>query len=400
MPPRKKVKDATGYEIPAQQIKVSDHPVSVTIAAAQHQNIDIPFCAFVLGDSHLKRVDPLGIVGSEGINTRLIDKIQTISFFVDQALEGHASHIVFLGDTYDAVNPPEFLRKAFWEAIGPAIKAGIAIRILIGNHDTTGAVSNFFGESSIMPQNVKIINSVYKEKVSYNGKNKDLVYVPYARKEMLATWFAELKASDKADILFGHFEVEGAELAPDNSKIQEGFSREDISSLADIVWLGHIHKFQEIGNITYIGSMVRCDFGEVSNHKKFGIISGSVTTFCDIPQRSMHNVIISETDSSNLYLSENIPKEYLESGVLLKFVFEGSEMWLRSIDKAAFKRRFPKAMRIVFDSKKIDADRKEAAVVTSNMIDRVYAKVKEKNKDKDHLEVGLLIAKEVAEIEL
>jgi hypothetical protein len=157
--------------------------------------------------------------------------------------------------------------------------------------------------------------------------------------------------------------------------------------------------------------MVKCDFGEVANKKFYGILSVGQTSsdkdtnyiehmYIEIPQRPMYQIALKEDDPNSLYLAETIPKELLEPGVLIKFVLEGSESWISAIDKQKFKKRFPKALRVFFEHKKIDSDRQKAEITTSNIIDRVYAKVKEKNKDKEHLDMGLLIAKEVQEVEL
>ena len=372
---------------------------------------DKPLKFFVIGDNHLKRVDPLGIIDETGRNTRLTDKIDSIAYFVTKALSEKATHITFLGDVYDAVNPPEFLRKAFWDALWPAIQAQVQITIILGNHDTTGAINNFLGEQILLPDNIRIVGGNYfVETLTIGELTQKVIYVPYAKPEVLAEWFKDIKERfGTAAILFGHFEVDGAELAPDNAKLQEGFPKEVVTGLANIVWLGHIHKFQEFRKgFAYIGSMVKCDFGEVTNRKIFGIIDMDVDKgaavlsyqYVDIPQRPMYQVLIAEADVNNLYLAETIPKEYTEAGVLLKFVLEGSDTWLRSIDKQKFRKRFPKAIRVLFDNKKLDTDRKEGAVMSSNMVDRIHAKVKEKAKDTAHLEALLLVAKEVAEVEL
>ena len=374
-------------------------------------NTVCPIRQFVLGDNHLKRVDPLGIIDESGRNTRLIDKIDSLSYFITKALSNKATHITFLGDIYDAVNPPEFLRKAFWDALHPAITAKVNITIILGNHDTTGNVSNFLGESLILPENVRIVKDTWHlETLTIQGVPQTVVYIPYAKKEVLARWFSEIKEQHgHVNIMFGHFEIEGAELAPDNSKLTDGFSKDDIGSMADIIMLGHIHKFQEFRKgFNYVGSMVKCDFGELTNRKVFSVVDIEVKdlkpllsyVFVDIPQRPMHQVILKEDDPNNLYLAETMPPEYLVEGVLLKFILEGSDMWLRSIDRAKLKKRFPKAIRVLFDAKKVDTDRQAATVLTSNMVDRIHAKVNEKSKDKDHLNAGLLIGKEVQEIDL
>jgi len=350
----------------------------------------------VVGDIHLRRTDPLGIIEEDGLNTRLKDKIQTLQTSVQYACSNNATHLVFLGDIFDAINPPEWLKKLFWETVEPALTQNIQIRIIIGNHDRTGLTYNFSGDDIIKPENVKIFpNAAYFENYKLPNRAEDFVvqYVPYKKREGI---ISELTSSP--DMLFGHFEIEGAELAPDNTQMRQGIDRKDVHGR--LIWLGHIHKFQEFRpGFAYIGSCVKCDFGEVNNTKFFGKVDvysdGQLKIqYIELPQRPMYQYDVQEDDPNNLYISENIPKELKQPGILVKFQFIGSHEWVKSIDKNRFRKRFKNALRIECTDRKVDGDRKKTEVSnTSKMEDRVHFHVTEKKKGKEYLAAGLELAK-------
>jgi exonuclease SbcD len=243
----------------------------------------------LIGDSHIQRTDPLGIIEEDGLNTRLKDKLSAISFCVDYAVK-HNHMIVFLGDTFHALNPSETLRRMFWKTLKPALDKNLQIRILIGNHDTTGQSYNFSSDKEILASNIKIIQTYESEVFG----NQICHYMPFAPKEKILEWFKNVKSND---LVLGHFEIEGAELAPDNMTIRQGLKLSDITGMC---LLGHIHKHQILRQsplVAYVGSNVKCDFGEVNNRKVFAVV-GDKVEFIDIPQRPMYQIEIHENRSS------------------------------------------------------------------------------------------------------
>jgi DNA repair exonuclease SbcCD nuclease subunit len=298
--------------------------------------------------------------------------------------------IVFLGDTFHALNPSETLRRMFWRALKPAKDQKLDIRILIGNHDTTGQSYNFSSDKEILSPNIRVIQTYESETFGAQTVH----YFPFAPKDQILEWFKKVKDSD---LTLAHFEIENAELAPDNMTIRQGLRLSDIKGMC---FSGHIHKHQILRQnpiVAYVGSNVKCDFGEVNNRKVFAVV-GQKVEFIDIPQRPMYQAEINEKAPAML-TSELTPKEYYEKGVLLKFKFVGSKEWCKSIDKTKFKKRFKNAIRVITEDQCLDTDRKDS-VITSNMEERVHHYVKEKQRGKPYLDVGVEIAKVVDEVEL
>lgn len=349
---------------------------------------------YLLGDIHLKRTDPLGIINAEGVNTRLLDKLNIIETIALEASRNKANKVILLGDVFDSVNPPERLKKAFWRAIYPVIESNIELVIILGNHDITGQIYNFASDEVILNKNIKIISKI--------TVLDDCICVPYLPKEEI---LKESAVFNKNLPIYGHIEVEGVELGVDNSPLTQAVPVNIFPTTVPIV-LGHIHKFQKLtNNITYLGSCIQADFGEANLNKWAYTIEYKsertvVHTMIEIPQRPMYNVIIKEgTESEKILTTNEVPKEYLENGVLLKFNFEGSKEWVNSINKVMFKKRFPNAMRVSFSKTYLDVGRKEINL-TSNMDERVINYTKEKNKGESYQELGLSIAAMVREVEL
>lgn len=356
------------------------------------------------GDIHLKRTDALGKVNEQGLNTRLVDRLVAVRRICDYAAAESATHLIFLGDIFHALNPPERLKELFWEALEPAITANISIRIILGNHDSSGQAFNMAGDRLISKDSIHIFPRA-SETESLVLADRDtplqIKYVPFT-----TAAFDKWDWSQKmpVDMLFGHIEIEGAQLAADNMRIRHGLDRKLFDNIR-LVWLGHIHKAQTFRpGFGYLGSCVRCDFSEIDTPKMFGVVDvkadGRLSyNYIDIPQRPMYCVNVLETDADNLVISEKIPEELGVEGVLIKLVLTGTPEWIRTVNKSRLQAKFPKAMRVLVEESKLDSDRPKAAIVTSNMEERVHLYNEQKRKSKDCLRVGLEIAKLAEELE-
>lgn len=341
----------------------------------------------IIPDIHLKRTDSLGIIGKDGMNTRLKDKLEAIHFCIDYAVKNSCDYVVFLGDIFETINPSEKLRQLFWKELAPILDR--QIRIVLGNHDMTGSSYNLSGDKIICGDNIRI----YNESQSENIENVVVNYVPYSESP---------EFNSKADIVFGHIEVSGAVMGSDNRNMVAEIKKSEVPGR--FVCLGHIHKFQELSpGFTYLGSCTRCNFGEVSE-KKFmcccEVVGRGINySYIEIPQRPMIVKEIKEDDKNNLYISEKIPQELDVEGALLKFKLVGSREWLRSIDKKSFSYRFKNALKVEFSDTKIDTDSvgTESNVMGMEERIRIYANKKRK---KSYIDSGVEIMKQAKEIEV
>ena len=367
---------------------------------------EIQYRMAVLPDIHLRRVDPLGVVGKDGVNTRLSDKLTAIKTIVDYSVKNNVTHVVFLGDIFDSINPSEKIRELFWEAVSPILD-GRQIRILLGNHDRTGQAHNLASERYTMGANVKVISQPFYEPLPLDEKKEDfgITHMPFLKRNLLMGYLDTM--STPMDILFGHFEIAGADLAPDNMEIREGLDRDILNAKARLIWLGHIHKHQEFRpGFGYLGSLVQCDFGEIKTVKVFGALTvtkdGRINyEYHPIPQREMIQIEVNEADSNNLYTSSKIPAKIDKEGALVKAVFKGSREWLRGVNKAKFRRRFSKALRVLTED--AQAEGKKSILLQHGSVameEHVQTYNRAQKKGDEHLKIGLELAKEVQEADL
>ena len=71
----------------------------------------------VVSDLHLTLKENYGVVSEEGLNSRVFDKLNALSYSVDYAIKNKADLFIDTGDTFDILNPPEILRYKFIEAV-------------------------------------------------------------------------------------------------------------------------------------------------------------------------------------------------------------------------------------------------------------------------------------------
>lgn len=353
---------------------------------------------FVLGDQHLKNQDHLGVITKQGVNSRLLDKIAVLDSFIKQAILEKATDIVLLGDIFHGFSPDERVRKIFWKTMASAIKSGIHIYIMRGNHDTYGETANLDAEEPILASTVKILpNDLYTEvfdKAKIGQNTLKIAFIPYKDDAEIIKNYAE-KCKD-CHIVFGHIEIAGATLGADNHQMRSEVPK-TLFNTQLLVWLGHIHKHQEIeaNRFAYLGSTTKCDFAEREDRKVYGIIdisnNGEIKTeFRDIPQRPMIQVDVLEEDVTNLYNAKEIPDSINISGALLKLMLIGSSSWMKTINRVKFKKRFTKVLKVSFGDKKTDTV--EQTVIGTNsslMEDRVKVFNESRSKGPEYLKVGL-----------
>lgn len=146
------------------------------------------------------------------------------------------------------------------------------VYLLAGNHDmskktydSTGHNLNIFKGYS----NIQVID----EPMICDIHGKEFYLLPYFPNEYMKT-----HQFPKADYMCGHIEVQGFMLNQ-FVKAEEGLNANDITKNYDHVFLGHFHKKQTRGKISYIGNLCRFFYGEDDDERGWTVIdtvSGSI----------------------------------------------------------------------------------------------------------------------------
>lgn len=131
-------------------------------------------------------------------------------------------------------------------------------------------------------------DSFYKNNCSVNSirifsgrKNITIIDTPKtlqlgSKRCFFAPWGIELSKIEKADVLFGHLEIESFKMNA-HKLCDHGFKTEDLLNFAPLVISGHFHLREERsykrGTVLYVGSPFQLDFGDEGSTKGYYILN-------------------------------------------------------------------------------------------------------------------------------
>jgi DNA repair exonuclease SbcCD nuclease subunit len=172
---------------------------------------------------------------------------------------------------------------------------------------------------------VKVFREPTTEVREFGGKKVGFVLLPYLHPEEIVRrmkerlgeevsreqayemaralwreWIAERAKGLDADrrILFGHFWVEGVQVAADAYEVVPGeftFTRDMFPPTVDLAVFGHIHRHQTVWDkVVYTGAPERIDWGEREEAKGFLALDATSASweFVELPARAMVKVVV------------------------------------------------------------------------------------------------------------
>jgi exonuclease SbcD len=211
--------------------------------------------------------------------------------------------VIIAGDIFDTYNPPFDAEYQFYETIIRIVEKGSLVVAIAGNHDSPDKLS--IGQPLIRGKHpILIVNSLsegfvrdyeddrfiisveegfFKIRIKDESVTVALKAVPYpseARLSLSGEEFAEaLKKNFQTEpqftcdyfVIASHLFLSGAIKSGSERIFQIGgadsIPLEYFSQRADYIALGHLHKYQCIGNATYSGSIYTFDMGEIGQNK-------------------------------------------------------------------------------------------------------------------------------------
>ncbi len=261
------------------------------------------FADLHLGVESYGRPDP-----ATGLSTRLADFVKAYERIVDYALANEVDLVLFAGDAYKSREPTPTQQREFARGINRLVGAGIAVFLLIGNHDLPNAVGKATATEIFATLDVKNVHvSSRPEVVRLETKHGpvQVASLPWPRRSLLlnkeeargldldhikqkiSEALARIIESHAAKldpeipaVLAAHVWVNGC-LTGSEKMITIGQDHALLASnLAhpafDYVALGHIHKQQVMTPgpppVVYAGSPERLDFSEEDDEKGFYIV--------------------------------------------------------------------------------------------------------------------------------
>jgi DNA repair exonuclease SbcCD nuclease subunit len=285
----------------------------------------------IIADLHLKTIDVWGIA-KDGINSRLLDRINTLNFCVKYAIDNKVDCFVIAGDIFDKMNPSEYLRKIFVETvIIPLVKFSIPIIIVVGNHDTNFSIANFETEALLL--------DTAKEGSLIFVSQPTIVYGMY----IIPYGYPIPKDNENCKILIGHHGIAGAETGVGvRQRPGEECTLSDFEAF-EYSFLGHYHKGQLLftpdnkNKVYYISSTNIWDMGERTDKKRLL----DVYIDDDFPDKiEVSSVILPERKFIQLEILEGESWEFTENikDACVKLVYRGSKSWLNSLDFDSIRR--------------------------------------------------------------
>lgn len=217
------------------------------------------------------------IIGDLHLDARL-GNIKSLDLFnekKDKLLEviNKEDMVVFLGDYFNSPEPHNEFRKAFSEFVS---RIKVPKRFILGNHD----IDNATEQNSL----VAIEPFLQDEIVSQYETIGDVTLVSYI---FDFDKLADIVRKAKTKYIVGHFSFEyelGKRKFKGELEYDSDFEEKEFI-------LGHIHKFQQKGNITYLGSFVPHKLNELEYDYKICFINNGVASFKNVKHNIKQKVI-------------------------------------------------------------------------------------------------------------
>jgi exonuclease SbcD len=255
-----------------------------------------------LGVESYGRLDP-----ATGLSSRLLDFLAVFDQVVDYALANKVDLVLFCGDAYKSREPTPTQQREFAKRINRLASSGIAVFLLVGNHDLPTAIgkattTEIFDTLAIRNVYVSSRPDIYR--IETKSGPVQVASLPWPRRGLLLSReetknldFNQIKQkleaaltriisvhASKLDpalpaILVAHVWVTGAK-AGSEKMITIGQDHAllpgNVANPAfDYIALGHIHKHQVISRnppMVYAGSLERLDFSEEADEKGFYMV--------------------------------------------------------------------------------------------------------------------------------
>ncbi len=262
----------------------------------------IHFADLHLGVESYGHTDP-----ATGLSSRLSDFLAGFDKLVDFAIENKVDLVLFCGDTYKSREPSQTQQREFAKRIRTLSEAGIAVFLLVGNHD----MPNGFGRATsteifdtLAVKNVYVANRPGVFKIETAGGIIQVAALPWMRRSLLMSkedtkdlTFSQINdrmqekltniintQAQELDnklpaILASHIWISGVKTGSEDSmtigKEHELLPGTIANPAFDYIALGHIHRHQVMNEhppVVYSGSLDRLDFGDEGDQKGFYLI--------------------------------------------------------------------------------------------------------------------------------
>lgn len=205
----------------------------------------------IIGDLHLECI-------WDGLN-----RTEDVFDFIKQLPVTKEEDIIWLGDIFDTPYVSHSVVSRFMDYLSLMNLNGNRHYILCGNHDGEPGTKK---GSPLEEIRASGLASVLFEPMVFN----DWVFLPYTSQKVISDFCQDLSKFDGKTV-FTHMDI--ADVIPGiESEIGRGspcLLPNGVIQRAKKVWAGHIHKPQDIGNLTVVGSVIKLKISELEDRRYF-----------------------------------------------------------------------------------------------------------------------------------
>jgi len=256
----------------------------------------------LLGDLHL---------GIKGFNEDFFN--QQINYLADEFFptieQKNVDIIVQLGDLFDnrKISDNKFIIDIINHFEAFLFEYNIPFYILTGNHDIYYKNTR---EYSLLELLDKLPNFHWINKQTLFKWDKNILIVPWLLPN------EEIKYLDKADYVFGHFEITDFFMVQ-GAKATYGIKGNLFKNIKK-VFSGHYHIRQEKDNIIYVGTPYQLNFADAGNQKGFYILDTETDEIEFIANEYSQKYLVIWL-GNDIYNSDNIDLKELDKNKLLQY---------------------------------------------------------------------------------
>lgn len=309
------------------------------------------------------------IVGDPHLKPDNLDKAQKLFSMVEDL--GYPT--VWLGDMLDS---KEIIRGKCLNALYNYFKdSNLNHTLLIGNHCwfNLECQDHSLRLLSELP-NITIIDSPTILSIDY----RTVAFMPFYSN--LDEFRKDLNNLNYADILFLHQGISGFDygngyIAHDEIEITE------LKNFSTVI-SGHFHAFQQVDNLTYLGSPFSHSFGESNQEKVIGVLNLKTRKITTIPTPFPRHITI-ETTVNDIDLDVNDNNYY-------RVMLKGTQQEIEAFDKS----KYPK---VKFIENPIDTDFNSNIIVAetdSNEVKFIKWAKEVKHLDAETIKLGVELLRE------
>ena len=211
--------------------------------------------------------------------------------------ENNIKVVLDLGDTFDRRKYINYvtLKRAKEFFFDQLALRNIEYHAVVGNHSVYFTNTNEVNSMSLLLKE-------YENFFVYEHEPKELTFgstqfmmVPWITKNNREECHKAISSSN-ANILLGHFEIEGFEMM--KGMLCDHGMKKDIFSGFEAVYSGHFHHPSEYGNIKYLGAQYEMTWTDHGGRRGFHVIDSETRnlTFVENPNRIFHKIEYDDED--------------------------------------------------------------------------------------------------------